>query len=40
MNGSAPTVSDIDGGTVTDVAGLITSLNAILAQLRTRGVIA
>lgn len=40
MSGTAPTVADIDSGTVTDVATLITSLNAILAQLRTRGVIA
>lgn len=40
MNGTAPTVADIDSGAVTDVATLITSLNAILAQLRTRGVIA
>lgn len=40
MTGTAPTVADIDSGAVTDVATLITSLNAILAQLRTRGVIA
>lgn len=40
MSGTAPTVADIDSGEVTDVATLITSLNAILAQLRTRGVIA
>lgn len=40
MSGTAPTVADIDSGAVTDVATLITSLNAILAQLRTRGVIA
>ena len=40
MTGTAPTVADIDSGEVTDVATLITSLNAILAQLRTRGVIA
>ena len=40
MSGTAPTVGDIDSGAVTDVATLITSLNAILAQLRTRGVIA
>ena len=40
MTGTAPTVEDIDSGAVTDVATLITSLNAILAQLRTRGVIA
>lgn len=40
MVGTAPTVADIDSGTVTDIATLITSLNAILAQLRTRGVIA
>lgn len=39
MTGTAPTVADIDSGAVTDVATLITSLNAILAQLRTRGVI-
>ena len=40
MSGTAPAVADIDSGTVTDVATLITFLNAILAQLRTRGVIA
>lgn len=40
MSGTAPIVADIDSGAVTDVATLITSLNAILAQLRTRGVIA
>ena len=40
MSGTAPTVTDIDSGTVTDVAGVITAVNAILAQLRTRGVIA
>lgn len=39
MNGSAPTVSDISTETVTDIAGLINAINAILAQLRTRNVI-
>lgn len=37
MSGSAPTVADL---TATDVTTLVTQLNAILAQLRTRGVIA
>jgi hypothetical protein len=37
MSGTAPTVADLAG---TDVEGLKTELNAILAQLRTRGVIA
>lgn len=40
MSGTAPTVADIDSTSVTDVESLITELNAILAQLRTRGVIA
>ena len=40
MKGKAPSVKDIDKGSVTEVSALIDSLNAILAQLRTRGVIA
>ena len=40
MKGTAPTVQDIDGGSVTEIATLIESLNAILGQLRTRGIIA
>lgn len=39
MVGEAPEVADIDGTTVTDVAGVITAINGILAKLRTRGVI-
>ena len=37
MNGEAPVIADIEA---TEVADLVTALNAILAQLRTRGVIA
>ena len=40
MSGTAPTVQDIDGDSVTEISALIEALNAILAQLRTRGVIA
>ena len=40
MSGTAPTVQDIDSGSVTEISALIEALNAILAQLRTRGVIA
>ena len=40
MKGQAPSVTDIDKGSVTEVSALIDSLNDILAQLRTRGVIA
>ena len=40
MKGQAPSVTDIDKGSVTEVSALIDSLNAILAKLRTRGVIA
>jgi len=37
MNGEAPVIADIEA---TEVADLVTALNAVLAQLRTRGVIA
>ena len=40
MVGTAPTVEDISSESVTEISALITALNAILAQLRTRGVIA
>ena len=39
MAGQAPTVADISAETVTDIPGLISAINAILAQLRTRNVI-
>ena len=39
MAGQAPTVADISAETVTDISGLISAINAILAQLRTRNVI-
>lgn len=39
MLGTVTAVSNIDSATVTDVAGLITSINSLLATLRTRGVI-
>ena len=37
MSGTAPTVTDL---TASEIGELVTALNAILAQLRTRGVIA
>ena len=40
MKGKAPSVTDINKDSVTEVSALIDSLNDILAQLRTRGVIA
>ena len=40
MKGTAPTVQDIDGESVTEIAALIEALNTILGQLRTRGIIA
>ncbi|MGX1116405.1 hypothetical protein RKD37_001768 [Streptomyces ambofaciens] len=37
MSGSAPSVAD---STATDVPGLVADFNALLAVLRTRGVLA
>ena len=39
MTGTAPTVADIDAGSVTELSAFIPLFNTILQQLRDRGVI-